>query len=134
MKKVLAIITVALLLATMALPVCAASVTPRYTYVDSLYARLEIDTTWGIATCEGELIAKGMNPVEVVVKLQQYKNGQWVTLKTWSAEDEWGVYRSGKYAIYSGYTYRVYVEGYVYNENGAVVETTSLEQQKVYYK
>lgn len=134
MKKIIACITVVFLFAAMVLPVYASSVTPRFTYVDSIYARLEIDTTWGIATCEGQITAKDMSPVEVVVKLQQYKNSQWVTLKTWSAEDEWSVYLSGKYAIYSGYTYRVYVEGYVYNENGAVVETTSLEQQRVYYK
>ena len=112
----------------MACPVHAAGtqqIMPRYTYIDSIWACISIDTAWGIATCEGEVVAKDVYPVEVVVYLQVYKDGKWETVKSWSAEDTYSVYLSKAYAVMSGYTYRAYVEGRVYSSSGALLESTS---------
>lgn len=135
MKKVISIVLTLLLVVSMICPVQAADtqqVTPRYTYIQSIYACISIDTTWGIATCEGEIDAKAGYPVEVVVYLQVYKNGEWETIKSWSAEDTYAVYLSKSYAVMSGYTYRAYVEGYVYNSSGVLIETASISHSADY--
>lgn len=135
MKKSVSVILVVLLVISLALPVYATEpqqIMPRYTYVDSIWACITIDSTWGIATCEGEVITKGAYPVEVVVSLQVYKNGRWETIKSWSNEDTYSVYLSKSYAVMSGYQYRAYVEGYVYNSNNAVIESTSLAHSTYY--
>lgn len=135
MKKGMSVILVLLLTFLMACPVHAANtpqITPRYTYVDSVWACISIDTTWGIATCEGEIIAKDGYPVKVVVYLQAYKNGTWETIQMWSAQDTYSAYLCKSYAVVSGYTYRAYVVGYIYNPNGAVIEMASVAHSKDY--
>ena len=135
MKRVLSVLFMLLLVVSVTVPAQAAEtqqIMPRYTYVDSIWACITIDSTWGIATCEGEIIAKDEYPVEVVVSLQVYKSGKWDTIASWSAEDTYSVYLSKAYAVTSGYTYRVYVEGYVYNSNNAVIEVTSLTHSTHY--
>lgn len=135
MKRVLSVVLMFLLVVSLMVPAQAAGtqqIMPRYTYVDSIWACITIDPTWGIATCEGEIIAKDEYPVEVVVSLQVYKNGKWETIKSWSAEDTYSVYLCKSYAVMSGYQYRAYVEGYVYNSNNAVIESTSLAHSTYY--
>lgn len=125
MKKVISITLVFLLALSMVCPVHA-TVTPRYTYVDSIWACLSIDTTTGVATCEGEIAAKAGYPVKVVVYLQVYRDGRWATLKTWSAEGTYSAYAVGSYEVESGYTYRAYVAGYVNYVSGAPMETVDV--------
>lgn len=135
MKRVLSVVLMLLLVVSMTVPAQAAGtqqVMPRYTYVDSIWACINIDTTWGIATCEGEIIAKDEYPVEVVVYLQVYKNGKWETIKSWSSEGTFSAYLCKSYAVMSGYQYRSYVEGYVYNSSGALIESTSLAHSMYY--
>lgn len=132
MKKCISIVSVVLLVIVMIIPVQAATIMPRYTYINSFYARLEIDATWGIATCEGEISTRNPHPVKINVYLQQYKNGQWVTLKSWTSEDLINASLMRHYAIDQGYKYRIYVEGYVYNSNGQIIETTSEAEEVTY--
>lgn len=131
-KRAFAIFAVLWLIISLPVMVHASTITPRYTYVDSIIAELEIDSTWGIATCSGEVLAKRNMPVEVVVKLQKYVNEQWETLKTWSIQDSFSAYASGHYAIDRGYDYRVYVVGYVYDSEGYVIDIATLAQEKHY--
>lgn len=132
LKKIISVVLILGLLSAIIVPAQANTIQPRWTHVDELYAALKIDTTLGIATCEGSITAQDDLPVKVIVYLQQYNNGRWVTLKTWQAEDSEYVYKSGSYAIYSGYKYRTYVEGFVYDSNGNMIEATSLAQEKTY--
>lgn len=132
MKRCISIVSVVLLVIVMIVPVQAATITPRYTYIFALFAGLEIDTTWGIATCEGEITARNSYPVKINMYLQQYKNGQWVTLKSWTSEDLQNAALTRHYAIDQGYKYRIYVEGYVYNSNGQIIETTSMVDEEIY--
>ena len=79
----------------------------------------------GVATCEGSATARALVDVKVTVRLQQLTDTGWSTIKTWSATNEGCSSASGKYAVYSGYTYRTTVSAYVYDEDGNIIETGS---------
>lgn len=121
MRRVVSVVVVIVLLLSIAVP-ASASVTPRYSYTNSVYARLSIDNFWGVATCEGEIIAYDDVPIDITIYLQVYKDGEWQTVKSWYASDMMSAYLCKSYAIYRGYEYRTYVEGYVYNSSGSLVE------------
>lgn len=132
MKKITAIIVALLLIILLPAEAHASTIAPRYTHIKGITARLEIDTTWGMASCSGELLAQDGMPVKLIVKLQKFINGQWGTIKTWSVEDLWGAYVNGVYAIDRGYDYRVYVVGYVYDSAGNILEIASMSNQQHY--
>ena len=121
MRRGIAVVVAIILIISAAVP-ASASVIPRYSHTDMVYSRLSIDNFWGVATCEGELLAYDDVPVEIKVYLQVHKDGEWQTVKSWYASDMMHVYTSKTYAIYRGYEYRTYVVGYVYNSSGYLVE------------
>lgn len=129
MRKIAALCLAMLMIMAVAVPTMASTVMPRYTYVDSIMSRITANTFWGIVTCEGELIAKDNRPVKITVKLQQYNNGTWTTIKSWSATDNFSVYLSKSYAVARDYRYRAMVEGFVYDEDNYVVEMTSIADE-----
>lgn len=131
MRRGIAIVLAIILISSMAVP-ASASVMPRYSHTDFVYANLSIDTFWGVATCEGELMAYDFAPVEITVHLQVYKDGTWQTVKSWYASDIMNVYLCKSYAIYRGYEYRTYVEGYVYNSSGYLVEIVDVADTEWY--
>lgn len=131
MRRGIAVVLAIILISSMAVP-ASASVTPRYTHTSFVYSNLSIDTFWGVATCEGELLAYDDVPVEITVYLQVYKDGEWQTVKSWYASDMMHVYLSKQYAIYRGYEYRTYVEGYVYNSSGYLVEIVDIADTEWY--
>lgn len=131
MRRGIAMIAAIVIIVSLAIP-ASANVTPRYSHTDYVYARLDIDTNWGIATCVGELMADNVVPVKVIVYLQVYKYGSWQTVKSWEAEDMMNVYLSKSYAIYRGYQYRTYVEGYVYDSNNVLVEIVDIADTQWY--
>lgn len=131
MRRGVALLAVVVIIATLAVP-ASASVMPRYSYTDYVYARIDIDQTWGIATCVGEVMADNNVPVKLYVHLQVFKDGQWQTVKTWSTEDTMYAYLSKPYAIYRGYQYRTYVEGYIYNSNNVLVEIVDVADTEWY--
>ena len=131
MRRVIAVVAAIFLISSMAVP-ASASITPRYSHTDFVYARLEIDDFWGVATCVGEVAAYDFVPVEINVYLQVYKDGTWQTVKSWYASDIMDVYLSKSYAIYRGYEYRTYVEGYVYNSSGYLVEIVDIADTEWY--
>lgn len=131
MRRRIALFVAVILIASMAVP-ASASVTPRYSHTSYVYSRLEIDTFWGVATCVGELMAYDDVPVDITVHLQVYKDGSWQTVKSWYASDMMNVYLSKSYAIYRGYEYRTYVEGYVYNSSGSLVEIVDCAHSLTY--
>lgn len=135
MKKVISLLMVTVIVCTMVLPVSATTgdntVQPRWTYLDSVYAHLDIN--WlGVASCEGRATAGDFVTVKVVVRLQQLQDTGWATIKSWTATDTQTVGTSGTYAVYSGYTYRVSVTGYIYDSNGNLVEAGTATDTFVY--
>lgn len=126
MKKLTAILLVTITIFSMVSPV-AATVTPRYTYTETVSAYIDIDTTSGVAHCRGDCVAYDAVKVEVKVYLQRYNEStsSWDTLKTWVAENTGIAAVDAYYSISSGYKYRVRTVGYVYNSDGTLVETVS---------
>lgn len=131
MKKVISLLIVIGILCGMVVSVSASTVQPRWTYLDAVYANLDIN--WlGVATCEGGAAANDTVTVKVVVRLQQLKDTGWSTITSWSSTGTLSATSSGSYAVYSGYTYRVSVTGHVYDSNGTLIETGSATDTFVY--
>lgn len=125
-RKIVSAIIICLMLSICIAPAYAAQkndIQLMFDEINLVRASLTIDETLGIATCTGKITAKSVKPVEVYVSLQKYVNGQWVTLKTWSAAGTLTASKTGQYAIYSGYKYRVSTIGYVLNDQGIILET-----------
>lgn len=126
MKRFLSLILIAMVIFSMAVPASAAvadnMVQPRWSYLNSVTAYLNINFL-GIATCEGTATARVGETVEVTVRLQQLKDTGWATIKTWTSTGTGTAAASGNYAVYSGYTYRTSVTGYVYDSDGNLLET-----------
>lgn len=128
MKRLFCFAMTVVLLVCLAVPAAAATkdeVELLYTYINKISAGLTIDETLGIATCTGKVDAKSIVPVKVTVRLQRYQDGSWMNVATWSATGTAGVTCKNNYAVYSGYTYRVYVAGFVYDSEGVLQEAAS---------
>lgn len=109
----------------------ATGINPRWTHIQSMTAGLDI-SFWGVATCNGQLTAYENVPIEIMMHLQQNKNGSWGTLRTWSIVGTGALSSEKQYAVERGYTYRVVVTGYVYDANGNILETASASKSFVY--
>lgn len=90
-------------------------------------------STDGKATISVYLTARNIDSVKVDASLQQFKNGNWLTIKSWTNTSA-GTYAgvSGTYYVAKGYQYRILSTGYVYL-NGIILENTSyLSEWKEY--
>ena len=135
MKKLLVVIALLCIISTVVPPVSAATsepAQPLFVYINSVTAGLTINDTWGIANCSGSMVSCSATPVKVTVRLQQYKDGSWLTLKTWTGTGTTSCAASGQYAISSGYTYRVSVTGYVLNSEGVILESGNAKKTVSY--
>ena len=135
MKKTINVLCAVLLIMLCVVPTvtyASEDVMPLYDNINSVYANLNIDGSTGIASCTGMISAKNFYPVSVTVRLQMLENGDWKTLYTWSDNGTWSVTCDGYYAVYSGYSYRVIVQGYVYDSAGNIIESRSAVQVQYY--
>ena len=135
MKRIISILAVCTLVVALAVPVAAesySSIQPRYTYVSSVRATLSIDTSSGIATCTGGVVAKDVQPVEVVVSLQKDMGTYWKTIKSWSGTGTMSTEITNRYAVASDNTYRVYVAGYVYDSDNNLLESATATHEVDY--
>lgn len=135
MKKTINVLCAVLLIMLCVVPTvtyASEDVMPLYDNINSVYANLNIDGSTGIASCTGMISAKNFYPVSVTVRLQMLENGDWKTLYTWSDNGTWSVTCDGYYAVYSGYSYRVIVQGYVYDSAGNIIESGSAVQVQYY--
>ena len=126
MKRSYLILLIAILIMSyMVIPVSANSyeVEPRYTHINVVYGNIAINESYGIATCTGRIDAKQLVPVEVYANLQRKVDGQWVTVKTWTATGTRTAICTNNYAVYSNSEYRLSVWGYVLDSNGNILET-----------
>lgn len=99
------------------------TITPRYAYVSAISANLSI--TSGTARAVGKVANDQNLKTSIIVRLQrEYSSGKWTTISTWTGSNESGASEAGgTKALTSGYNYRVYVTGKVYNSAGTVIET-----------
>lgn len=108
------------------------SVSPLYDYIDAYSTGLEIDKSTGVATCTGTCTSLNAYTIKVDCHLQKYMGSYWVTLKTWTKSGTDYVRVQGNWAVYSGYTYRVYTTYKILNSAGTVLESTYRTQTVTY--
>lgn len=133
MKRLFCFFLILAMLSLMILPAAAseASIQPRWTYLNSVSASLDIN--WlGVASCSGQALVRSSDKIEVVVILQQYSSTGWVTINSWSSTGTTTTRASGQYAVARGYTYQVNVVAYVYDSNGNIIESGSASQSRVF--
>lgn len=94
-----------------------------YDYVSSLSASLTIDS--GTANAVGMVYVSPKMKTSITVRLQrENSSGKWATIETWTGSNVSGASEAGgTRALISGYNYRVYVIGRVYDSAGTVIET-----------
>ena len=136
MKRILSLTLAVVLLFALVIPVGAAEVdsgiSPRFTYISKVSTNLSISNL-GVATCTGSSFATGVSSVKLICRLQQYKNGTWTTIRTWSDTGTNAATVAKSVAVYSGYTYRTYTSCYVYNAAGTLLETVACYSSQVTY-
>lgn len=84
-------------------------ISPYMTYITRAAATLSIGTDGtALLTCDVEGQKASVTHISVTAKLQQYKNGQWITLDTCTKEtDSHTVTLSESCKVPKGYTYRL---------------------------
>lgn len=105
---------------------------PNFTYI-SIFANVFDISTNGKASVSSYLSARNIDNLTIKVDLQQFKDGKWTTIKSWTASSK-GVNGglSGSYYVLKGYIYRAVSKAMVYR-NGVLVESTSnVSRMEVY--
>lgn len=98
-----------------------ASVSPFFLAIVS-YDNNLILNSGGRLTCEGRTEVQYGYIAGLVIELQQY-DGQWETIKTWSASDSTIVALSKDWYVTSGYQYRLKLTHKAINSNNAVIDS-----------
>lgn len=105
---------------------------PNWTEISQFSNTFDISSS-GLATVESLLYAFDVDEISIVANLQQYKNGSWSTIKTWSKNSTDVYCGIGEtWYLVSGYPYRLVTTGTVY-EDGMQVEQTSYTSPSRYY-
>ncbi|MBN2285979.1 MAG: hypothetical protein JXQ26_00160 [Tissierellales bacterium] len=107
-------------------------ITPKFSYIRNFLNEFQISDT-GKASVSSYLYAENADEVRVTGYLQQYKNGGWNNVKSWTESATGKNVTLGKdWYVESGYTYRYIAYGYIYVD-GYVVESTSYVCDTVTY-
>jgi len=122
-KSICLVLSLLLVLFTATTASAGCTITPRYAYVSAISANLSI--TSGTARAVGKVANDQKLKTSIIVRLQrEYSSGKWTTISTWTGSNESGASEAGgTKALMSGYNYRVYVTGKVYDNAGTVIET-----------
>jgi hypothetical protein len=130
-KRVIAVIVSLLILFMIPMQLVASEINkdspigPMWTSIVDFANTFSISSS-GEAIVNSQLHANSnINRVVLTTSIQQYKNGSWTTIKSWSSTS----YSSSglidqNWNLVSGYNYRLVSSGSVY-ENGTLIETTS---------
>lgn len=108
------------------------TVKPMWTEIAEFTNGFNISST-GKATIESILYAFDVDEIQIDAKLQQYKNGSWITIKSWTS-NSYDIYCTiGEiWYVMSGYSYRLVSTGMVY-ENSKLVEQTTYTSETYRY-
>ena len=108
------------------------TIQPQWTEIAMFENSFDISGT-GKASISVLLYAFDADNLEVVANLQQYRNGSWVTIKSWSKTSaDISVSIEATWYVASGYSYRLVSTGTVY-ENGIQVEQTTYISNAYWY-
>lgn len=126
MKRTLTLLLVCALLLALASPVSAATAEPiqlRFAYINSTTVTFDINENTGVASCYAVCTADPGVTVKIIGTLQQYKNGTWNDVKSWTLICMQVAVMDKQWAVYSGYQYRFYVKFEIYNAMDTLLET-----------
>lgn len=99
-------------------------VQPKFTNISIFQTGFDISST-GKASVNVYLTAQNVDSVKVDTSLQQFRNGAWTTIKSWTnTEAGTNAGLSGTYYVAKGYSYRLVSSGAVYQKS-TVIEKTS---------
>jgi hypothetical protein len=107
-------------------------VSPFFTNITLFQNVFDISTD-GKASISVYLTARNVDSVKVDASLQQFKNGNWLTIKSWTNTSA-GTYAgvSGTYYVAKGYQYRLVSSGYVYKSGNLIEQTDFYSIIKTY--
>ena len=108
------------------------NIRPMFTYINGFQCYFDISSI-GKAEADVFLLAYNVDQVKVEANIQQYSNGAWQTIKSWSKlENGASGGLSSSWYLMGGYTYRLVAKGYVY-VNGTMVENDQIISQTISY-
>ena len=140
-KKFIILFLVMLTVSASTVPVLANSselskkeslISPMFTYIFRAEAELYINSS-GKATVETYVTGNSeVTSAKATIRLQQYKNGSWTTIKTWNESSGSRILNfSSTYYVPKGYYYRVQSTVTVYS--GQKSESTTLTSSSQIY-
>lgn len=99
-------------------------ITPYFTNISVFTNTFEISSS-DKASVSSYLTARNIDSLTIEVTLQQFKDGNWISIKSWkeSSNGTSGGF-SSSYYVPKGYIYRAVSKGMVY-KNGVLLESTS---------
>jgi len=104
----------------------------RFAYIDLFQNSFDIEDN-GKSSFSTILWARNVDEVKVYGYLQQYKDGKWKTIKTWSNQaNGTECYLSSSWYVASGYSYRFKSYAYLY-VGGKFVESTNYTSGNIFY-
>lgn len=105
-------------------------VTPFFTNITLFQNVFDISTD-GKASVSVYLTARNVDSVKIDASLQQLKNGNWLTIKSWTNTSA-GTYAgvSGTYYVAKGYKYRLVSSGMVYMKQVLLEKSNSISDVK----
>ena len=122
-KRIVTLTALAMAVVILISNVLAEDLNARYSYISVISASLQIRGSTAKAT--GRIVPSGNLATDISVKLQQQQSdGSWLTVASWSNSSSSGFCDAGGSAtIVTGYTYRTYVVGHVYDADGNIIDT-----------
>lgn len=135
MKRILTLLIAIILLLSVASSASAAivePVQPQFTYIRLLDKRLSINENDGTATCYADCSVNTGLTIVINGTLRQYKDGDWVDLKSWVSVGSRFASMENSWKVSSGYLYRFSVTYKVYNSSGILLESHSAFDSYVY--
>ena len=131
MKKIVCLLLVVVLVCSLTLPAAAAVIEPAepcYKKIRSIAIGFDIDESTGIASCYARCIAWSNVTIKITGTLQQYSNGSWVYVTSWTKSGKDMVVLDEQWAVYRGYKYRFIATFSIYDSNGSFVESDSMSR------
>lgn len=104
----------------------------QYILITTFGNNLSISST-GKATISAEVTTSTSNTLKLTSTLQQFNEGRWVNVKSWSSTSKgFRVIQEELVYIYSGYLYRVYSQVSIYSENLLIESAHRYSTQRSY--
>ena len=105
---------------------------PYWTEISQFNNSFDITST-GRSDIESMMYAFSVDLIEIQVNLQQYKNGSWTTIKSWTGKSKDVICSVvGSWYVQKGYAYRMVSTGTVYIDGQEVEQVNYISQGRWY--